>query len=95
MNFGYGIFAPNGELEAVELSEGMALDIAMRLSPDQKAPNRAVLPVTITPGVFDERSIVALVDALLPDIRERVKNKIHEADLAANREHARNALAAK
>lgn len=63
----YGVFAPNGELEAVESTEGMADVAAENLSPKingKSQVNRAVGPVTVIAGSVDAMMAACLADAV-------------------------------
>lgn len=71
----YGVFAPNGELEAVEITEGGATSSALNLAPPDLAKrrmtNRTVRPVV----VLDE--MLEISDADIERIISRVKARIH------------------
>lgn len=56
----FGVFAPNGELDAVEGTELMASYSASALSPNKNRPNRVVEPVTVIRGDLGAAMVVML-----------------------------------
>jgi len=77
----YGVYAPNGELDAVEGTELMAAHSASALSPNKKQPNRVVEPVTVIRG--DLGAAIVAVMAIVTKGKVADHLKVFEAALLA------------
>lgn len=80
---GFGVFAPDGDLEAVSLTEGEAAFYAEHLSPLIKGSrhiNRKVEPVSILVG-----DLAAFDMAAIQPVVERARSRAHAARVEEQR----------